>query len=96
MNENETVTLYGADGNELKFKPVASVPLEGSIYSVLAPLEPIPGMNDNQALVFEVKELEGGRAALNIVTDTAVVYRVFEAYGELTLRETDERARKKT
>ncbi len=95
MTDEEIVSLYGADGREMKFKKVASVPMDGRIYVVLAPVEAIPGMNDNQALVFEVKELEDGRAALNIVTDPATVYQVYETYGEITLRETEEKARKK-
>ena len=95
MNEEETVSLFSADGKEMKFRKVASVPMGGSVYAVLAPVEAIPGMSDSQALVFEVRELEGGRAALNIVTDPALVYQVYDAYGEMTLRRTDERARKK-
>lgn len=95
MNEEEAVSLYDANGREMKFKKVASVPMDGTMYAVLAPAEPVPGMNDNQALVFEVRELAGGKAALNIVTDLSVVCQVYEAYGEMTLRQTDEKARKK-
>lgn len=95
MNEEKTVSLFSSSGHEMKFKKVASVPVDGRIYAVLAPLETISGMNDNQALVFEVRELDGGKAALNIVTDPSVVYQVYETYGEMTLRQTDETARKK-
>ena len=95
MTDEEIISLHSADGKELKFTRVASVPMDGKTYAVLAPVEPLPGMQANQALVFEVTGREGEMAALNIVTDAAIVRAVYETYGEITLRETEEKARKK-
>lgn len=95
MTDEETVSLHSADGKEMKFKKVATVPMEDSMYVVLAPVEAIPGMEDNQALVFKVSERNGERAALNIVTDPGIIYDVYETYGKITLLQTEERARKK-
>lgn len=95
MTNEEIVSLYSAEGKELRFKRVAAVPMDGKMYVVLAPIVPFPGMRDNQALVFEVTGRDGENAALSIVTDTAIIFAVYEAYGEMTLRETDEKARKK-
>lgn len=95
MINEETVSLFSADGKEMKFKKVASVPMDGSMYVVLAPMEAIPGMADNQALVFQVTKKADGQAALNIVTEPAIVYQVYETYGEITLHRTDEKARRK-
>lgn len=95
MTDENSVSLYSADGRELRFRRIASVPVDGSIYAVLAPEEPLPGMRDDMALVFEVTERESGMAAMNIVTDPHIIAAVYDAYGEMTLRETDEKARKK-
>ena len=93
--DEEVITLRSADGKELRFKAVASVPLEGRQFSVLAPEEPFPGMSDNQALVFEITGKNDETAAMNIVTDPYLINRVFDEYSAIMMRKTEEQARKK-
>ncbi len=93
-DEKEYVTLR-TSGGEKKFERVASIELGGRQYAVLAPAESVPGLDENQALVFEVSKGEGEMARLNIVTDPALIERIFQEYMSLRLRENEERARNK-
>lgn len=95
MTDNDIIVLHDAQGAELRFKRLASVPIDAAVYLVLVPEEPVPGLADNQALVFEVRQEPNGMAALNIVTDTHLITQVYGEYQELMLRRTDELARKK-
>ncbi|MBQ9685352.1 MAG: DUF1292 domain-containing protein [Oscillospiraceae bacterium] len=91
----DILTLYSADGQEMRFERVAAVRLEGREYAVLSPLERPAGMGENQALVFEIRPCEDGRAALSIVTEQSVIESVFNVYLSDMLQRTEEQARRK-
>ena len=93
--EDDIVVLHSASGKETRFRRIASVPLGESRYAVLAPEVPFPGMQEGQALVFEVTEKNGEMASMNIVTDQGLVNEVFDAYTAIMLRKTEEQALKK-
>lgn len=92
MEQNNIISLRNADGKEMKFEKVASVALSGKSYAVLAPIEKLPGMPENSALVFEVQR-DGDNARLNIVTDSEEIERVYSVYAAQKLAETEEQAR---
>ena len=84
MAENEDrITLVSASGEEIDFIEVAGIAHDGKFYAILAPEEPLEGMDDDEALVFEVTRGANGEDSYNIVTDDDILDAVFAEYNRL-------------
>ena len=82
-DDNDTITLLTADGQELSFVKIAVIILDGNFYMILQPLELLVGMQDDEALVFAVKHNESGEEKYEIVLDDTVINAVFAEYDKL-------------
>ncbi len=82
-NNTENLVLYDENNKETEFEQVAVIPLDGEkIYAILKPVTKIAGVNDDEALVFVIEEIED-EDCLVIVDDEQVVDRVFKEYYDL-------------
>lgn len=84
-NNADPVTLYDEQNRAVTFDQVAVIPLNGRIYVILKPLDEVVGVAEDEALVFEITEIEG-EDALVITDDGDAIDAVFEEYYKL-LRE---------
>ena len=84
--ENEdNIILYDENNNEVEFEQVAIIPIGDEVYAMLKPVAPMEGVADDEALVFQLCEIDD-EEMLSIVKDEKVVDAVFEIYYDL-LRE---------
>jgi len=81
--DDDIVTLTSADGEEIDFVEIAGIAHEGKFYAILQPVELIEGMEDDEALVFEVSRNENGEDNFSIVLDDDIINPVFEIYNKL-------------
>lgn len=81
--EDDIVTLLSADGEEVDFVEIAGIALDGKFYAVLQPVELLEGMEEDEALVFEVGRNADGSDNFTIVTDDDIIDAVFEEYNRL-------------
>ena len=81
-NNTENLKLYDENNKETEFEQVAIIPLDEKIYAILKPVTKIGGVNDDEALVFVIEEIDD-EDCLVIVDDEAVVDKVFKEYYEL-------------
>ncbi len=81
-NNTENLKLYDENNKETEFEQVAIIPLDEKIYAILKPVTKIVGVNDDEALVFVIEEIDD-EDCLVIVDDEAVVDKVFKEYYEL-------------
>ena len=56
---------------------------------ILAPVEQVDGIDEDEALVFEVTEIDEENDNFELVTDDAIIDEVFKEYTRL-LEETDD------
>ncbi len=77
----DTVTLYDEDNNAIDFEQVAVVPHEDSLYAILAPVTPLEGMGEDEALVFLIDE---ETESVDLVTDEELGTKIFELYYAMT------------
>lgn len=81
VEEAEIITLYADNGEEIDFTEVDDPVLyKGDVYTILKPVEPLDGMEEDEALVFRLKDTEDGEMMLDLVTDDAIIDAVFEEY----------------
>ena len=81
-NNDENIVLYNEEGEAVEFEQIALIPLNGTDFVILHPVE---DMADDEALVFAIEEVDG-EDALVLVEDDDVVDAVFEEYYDM-LRE---------
>ena len=82
----ENLKLYDENNRETEFEQVAIIPLDEKIYAILKPVTKIVGVNDDEALVFVIEEVED-EDCLVIVDDEQIVDRVFKEYYALLKEE---------
>jgi len=82
---NDNIVLYDENDNPVEFEQVAVIPLDERLFAILKPVKPFEGIADDEALVFEAKEVEDEEVIV-IVDDDELATKVFEVYYDL-LRE---------
>ena len=83
LENDDIVTLMGADGDEVDFIEIAGIAYKGNFYAILQPVELLEGMDDDEALVFLVTRDVNGDDKFEIVLDEDIIDAVFKIYGEL-------------
>ena len=82
-DNEEPVQLYDENGKAFKFDQVAIIPLDDKLFAILKPLDKLPGVADDEAIVFAVDEDENGNGNLRVETDEPTAIRVFDEYYKL-------------
>ena len=82
-NQDEIITLRSATGEDIDFIAVAEINHKGGYYLILQPVELLPGMEDNEAIVFKIVRDRDGSETLQVELDDSVVDGVFEKYERL-------------
>ena len=80
--DDDIVTLLSATGEEIDFVEIAGIAYKGHFYAILQPVELLPGMDNDEALVFEVSRTDGNDR-FDIVLDDEIIDAVFAEYGRL-------------
>ncbi len=80
---DDIVTLMTESGEEVDFVEIAGIAHKGKFYAILQPVELLEGMDDDEALVFEVVRNADGSDGFNVVLDDEIIDAVFEEYNRL-------------
>lgn len=81
-NNDSNIVLYNDLNQPVEFEQIALIPLEGTVYAILKPVNAMAGMAEDEALVFFIDEI-GGEDCLLVEEDDHTIDRVFAAYYEL-------------
>lgn len=82
-NQDEIITLHSATGEDIDFIAVAEINHKGGYYLILQPVELLPGMEDNEAIVFKIVRDRDGSETLQVELDDSIVDGVLEKYERL-------------
>lgn len=80
---NDPIVLENERGEKIVFEQIAIIPKVEDLYCILKPVEPIDGLEEDEALVFKILENEEGEASLMLETDEDVIDEVFNVYYDL-------------
>ena len=78
----DNITLYDENNNPTEFEQVAVIPLDEKVYVILKPVDEIPGVGEDEALVFVIEEIDD-EDSLVLADNEEIVDRVFEEYYKL-------------
>ena len=81
--EDDIITLMTDDGEEVEFVEIAGIAHKGKFYAILQPVELLEGMDEDEALVFEVVRDADGNDGFNVVLDDEIIDAVFAEYNRL-------------
>ena len=81
--DEDIITLTTADGEEVDFVEIAGIAHKGKFYAILQPVELLEGMDEDEALVFEVVRNADGSDGFNVVLDDEIIDAVFAEYNRL-------------
>ncbi len=79
----ENIKLYDENDKEIEFEQIALIPLNNSVYTILKPATKMEGVEDDEAVVFELVDDEENGDTLNIVMEEEVVNQVFDEYKKM-------------
>ena len=93
-NNNDNLILYNTKGEAIEFEQIAVIPMDHKIYALLAAAVPNEDMDEDEGIVFSIEKAEDGKESLRLVTDEAIIEKIFEMYesllDELELEDLDE------
>lgn len=85
----ENIILFNQKGEEIAFEQIAVVPIKNNTYVILKPVIPFEGLDPDEGLVFEIKEIND-EEMLVLIDDMDIIDQVFDIYFSLVEEDTDE------
>lgn len=86
LDENNTapIYMYNDNGDQIEFDQIAVIPYgEEDLYCILKPITKVPGIKDDEAVVFKVEQDENGEGFLKVEDREEVAIAVFDQYYNL-------------
>lgn len=80
IDEDEVITLYDDENKPVKFYEVACIEYQGDFYALMQPVEPMEGLDEDEALIFKVREEDEDNDVFEPVTDENILEAVFNEY----------------
>ena len=83
-NNLDNIVLYNEQDEPFEFEQIAVIPLNNGdkqdLYAILLPITPLSGIEEDEALVFEVNEREN---VVRVCADDAIIDQVMAEYERL-------------
>ena len=91
---HEPIVLENDKGERLSFEQIAVIPRDDVLYAILKPIDKIPGIADDEAVVFWADE-SASTNALRVCEDEKLAISIFEEYYDM-LEESKPKTTKKS
>lgn len=82
-DNEDPVVLYDEKDKEIRFDQIAIIPLDDKLYAILKPIDDVPGIADDEAMVFAILDDVDGEAGVALEKDEPTAMRVFDEYYKL-------------
>ena len=83
-NNIDNIVLYNENDEPFEFEQIAVIPLENGdkqdLYAILLPITPLSGIEQDEALVFEINEREN---VVRVCDNETVIDKVMDEYERL-------------
>ena len=98
LDEENTapIYMYNDKGEQIQFDQIAVIPYgeDDDLYCILKPITKIPGIKDDEAIVFKVEEDENGDGFLKVEDREEIAIAIFDQYYNLIEEETGKASKK--
>jgi len=79
-NDSDPVELYDEEDNPIMFDQIAVIPYGGGLYCILKPKEPMEGVGEDEAIVFEIRVDEDDEGEVVVEENDDIIDGVFKEY----------------
>lgn len=80
-DEESVIELFDENEQSVRFREIAGIALDGKTYALLQPVEPMEGIGEDEAVIFEYTEEEGSdERNFTPLFDEKLLERVFDEY----------------
>ena len=86
---DDPITLYNENGDEVQFDQVAVIPMDDVVYVILCPITPMEGVGEDEGVVFAIEEKDD-EECLTLITEDEIIDKVFAEYEALVAEEDGE------
>ncbi len=80
IDDDEVIMLFDDEGKPVNFYEVACIEYKDEFYALMQPVEPLEGMDEDEALIFKVREEDEENDVFEPVTDESILDAVFNEY----------------
>lgn len=81
FEENTVITLYDDENNAIEFYEIASIEYNEKFYELLQPVEPVDGIGEDEAVIFEYEvDGENSEKLFKPLFDEELLETVFDIY----------------
>ncbi len=80
MEQDNIVELYDEENNAIRFEHIYTVQYGGDEYVLLAPVDPVEDMEEDELLILKVDTDENGEDVYKTIEDDALVEKIFNLY----------------
>lgn len=81
FEDSSVITLYDDDENPVEFYEIACVELDDKFYGLLQPVEPMEGLGEDEAIIFEIKSGKDDEEDMFVpIGDEQILENVFSEY----------------
>jgi hypothetical protein len=97
LDENNTapIYMYNDKGEQIEFDQIAVIPYgDDELYCILKPITKVPGIKDDEAVVFKVEQDANGEGFLRVEDREDVAIAIFDQYYNLIEEETGKKGKK--
>lgn len=86
LDENNTapIFMFNDRGEQIEFDQIAVIPYgDDDLYCILKPITKVPGIKDDEAVVFKVEQDEKGEGYLKVEEREEIAIAIFDQYYNL-------------
>lgn len=84
-DDDSIIELFDEEEQAVQFREIASIELDGKFYELLQPVEPMDGIGEDEAVIFEYEDVEGSdERNFTPLFDEELLERIFDEYVKAT------------
>lgn len=78
--DESVIELFDENEQAVQFREIASIELDGKFYELLQPVEPMEGIGEDEAVIFEYTEGEDDERNFTPLFNEKLLERIFDEY----------------
>ena len=82
QGEKNIITLYDANNKELECEEIFTIKQNNKLYAILRPTSQLPGLKEDEAILFEVTNDSNGDQHFELVMDQELADEIYKVYLE--------------
>ena len=80
QENEEPIILLANNAIPTRFEKVALIPYKKSLYTILSPIDNMPGVKENETIVLKIVENKDNHLDFNLPTSSRIINKIYKIY----------------